>query len=124
MVRTGAPPYMELLFPALPTPIEIIPASADLVRVMIEHLLTAPHWPLLRLGIVALDVAAVILIVAIVRTLKRWRRRVPWTVSPVANPHRPARSSLANAHRFAPVGTASLARAAASPATPPHRSLR
>jgi hypothetical protein len=115
---------MELLFPAPPTPIEFIPASTDLVRVMIEHPLTAPDWLLLRLAIVALDVAAVVLIVAIVRTLKQWRRRVPWTVSPLANPRRPARSSLARADHFASAGATSLARAAASPATPPHRSLR
>ncbi len=91
---------------------------------MVEHPLTSPDWLLIRLAIVALDVTAVILIVTIVRTLKRWRRRVPWTISPFANPRRPIRSGLANADSLALVGASDLARAAASPATPPHRSLR
>jgi hypothetical protein len=68
---------MKILFQARPTPIEILCAWADLGRTMM-HQLISPDWMMMRLAVIALDLATVALIVCLAGYLTKMRR---WSVS-------------------------------------------
>jgi hypothetical protein len=110
---------MELLFRARTTPIAFISVCNDVVRVMSVHPLNTPDWMLLRLAVVIINVAAVALIVAFARSLKRWWRRPPGAASSPNQPRLPALTGIARGRRYAGSRRATLSRSTAA-----HRALR
>jgi hypothetical protein len=89
---------------------------------MSVHPLNTPDWMLLRLAVVIIDVAAVALIVAFVRSLQRWWRRLPGAASSPIQPRLPTLTGNARGRRYA--GFAGPRRATPSRSTAAHRALR